>query len=133
MEWIGSRHTTVEVLRTLPELALGLVAAFLAAVLGAALGLVAVLVAVFLGAAFLAAVLGAAFYGGVVSNERRTCVATSTYLGSSGLLRSSLGGSLGGRLRSGLRSRLNSRVLLSQLDGARRSYNATRQRTITKR
>lgn len=59
----GIEHTTVEVLRTLPELALGLAAAFLVAVLGAALAAVflgAALVAVFLGAAFLAAVLGAA-------------------------------------------------------------------------
>ena len=57
-------HTTVEVLRTLPELALGLAAAFLVAVLGAALAAVflgAALVAVFLGAAFLAALLGAAY------------------------------------------------------------------------
>lgn len=70
---VGTRHTTVEVLRTLLELALGLVAAFLAAVLGAALGLVAALVAVFLGAAFLAAVLGAAFYEGGEQRAGNMC------------------------------------------------------------
>lgn len=55
----GLERTTVEVLRALPELALGLAAVFLVVVVF----LAAVLAAVFLGAAFLAAVvLGAAAF-----------------------------------------------------------------------
>lgn len=57
-----SRLTTVEVLRAFPELALGLVEVFLAALVFLGAALVAGLVAVFFGAAFLVvAVLVAVF------------------------------------------------------------------------